>query len=308
MKMVVIYSKNYLMREANFAHPSPPQTPKAKLEWEDTVRLDSVPVTGASDYNLTSVKLPSVDDLLDPHSKLHGTYRPSGLPHLWFSPNPSPEPYATKEEDVPYAECQIPFHEEDMIVQSLNALRMESQGSRALRPLPPLPGLGGSRKRRHKHKQSSPRQLSSSPKGIKKRVSRSHNDEGHCNVKYVTEELDFIRYFRVDRVTKWDELARAFSLQFPIPGLERTRQGIQGGYYRQNDGQVPEVNNGHALVYLPNGHVKPGHVGVRDQDDKKLFGLVALFPERAMNYRWVDDDTRQIAAELGKPRCPHLRL
>ena len=326
--MVAAYSKDYPIRErgANFAHPSPPLTPKAKFEWEDTVRLDLVPVRGAADRKYSQslesppfVKLPGVEHLPNPHGEIQSTYRPFGLPQRWLSPSSSPEPYA-KEEEVYYTGSQIPLHEEDTITRSLNALRMQSHGSNTLPPLPALPGPGMSsslpsatnllrpRERRHKYRHGSShsqRQMSSPPKGVKKRVTRRRKEDGHCNVKYVTEELDFIRYRRVDCGTKWQELAGLFCLQFPYPELPRTRPGIQGGYYRQNDGQIPEVaNHGQALTYLPNGHVKPSHIGVRGQHDKKLFGLVALFPERAMNYPWVDSDTRQMATELGKPRYP----
>lgn len=139
------------------------------------------------------------------------------------------------------------------------------------------------------------------PKEYKKRQRKRSSDGGHCNVKYNTEELDFIRYHRVERGVKWDELEGLFRVTFQNPSLPRTKQGIQGGYYRQNDGQVPMVTgNGQSLAYLHNGHVIPSRTKVRDQRDKKLFGLSVLFPERAINYPWVDYETRKMAAKLGK--------
>ena len=304
---------------ATCPHLSPPHTPKAKPEWEYGVKLDWVPWIGPpgrklshSSDDLNIPKLPSVGDIFEPQRRTHGTDRPSGSSRFWPTPNSSPEPLI-KEEDPCCAAPSASFDEEDAITRFLNAFRMESRGGRPHRPLPRLQGLGGNRLSRSmprspisRNKSRLEQQLlryDQPPREFKKRARKRPSDDGHCNVKYVMEELDFIRYHRVERGMKWEELEDLFRIKFRNHSLPRTKQGIQGGYYRQNDGQVPMVTeDGQSLAYLHNGHVIPSRTKVRDQRDKKLFGLGVLFPERAMNYPWVDYETRKMAAKLGKSR------
>ncbi|RYP92685.1 hypothetical protein DL770_001198 [Monosporascus sp. CRB-9-2] len=297
------------------AHPSPPQTPKTNPEWDDAVQLDTVPWRppakrqhGFSTEASTALSLPSVDDLLK-HQRKH-VNRVSSPSSRWETPSTSPEPPA-KEEYTSSTSTPAIIQSEDVLTRSLNALR-----DKRLRPLPRLwlfnerpasfddtraffQGKRRDSPSRHEPLHKRPR-LPLSPKSQGVRKARSNPDEPHLNVKYITEELDFIRYHRCDRPSKWEELTASYNARFH---LRRGRQGVQGGLYRQNDGQVPHlVDNGRRLHFLPNGHVTPSKTKIRHQKDKRLFGLVALFPERAMHYSWVDPESRQEAAKLAKER------
>ncbi|RYP47802.1 hypothetical protein DL768_006211 [Monosporascus sp. mg162] len=297
-------------------HPSPPQTPKTNAEWDDAIQLDTIPwgppvkrqhkfSTEAS----TTLSLPSVDDLLK-HQWKHVNHV-SSPPGRWATPSTSPE-LPVEEEYTSSASTPAVIQSDDLLTRSLNAWR-----DKRLRPLPrfwlfgePPPSFDEGRaffqsKRRdscsrHDPLHKRPR-LPLSPRSQGVRKPRSNPDEPHLNVKYITEELDFIRYHRCDRPSKWKDLTESYNAQFH---LRRRRQGVQGGLYRQNDGQVPHlVDNGRRLHFLPNGHVTPSKTKIRKQKNKRLFGLVALFPERAMHYNWVDPESRQEAAKLAKERA-----
>lgn len=84
--------------------------------------------------------------------------------------------------------------------------------------------------------------------------------------------------------------------------MNRETQGIQGNHYRDNS-RVPLLKDrGRRLVFMDNGHVQPNIAKVRDQgEEKPFYGLVHLYPERAMLYDWVDKEHKRIAQELGKP-------
>ncbi|RYP04717.1 hypothetical protein DL764_004267 [Monosporascus ibericus] len=296
-------------------HPSPPQTPKTNPEWDDAVQLDAVPWRppvkrqhGFSAEGSMALSLPNIDDLLKHHWK-HGN-RASSPPSRWATPSASPEPPATEEHTFSTSMPAV-IQSDDLITRSLNAWR-----DKRLCPLPRLWLLDGrpasfderrtffQGKRRESRSRHDPLhkrpRLPLSPRSQRVRKPRSNPDEPHLNVKYMTEELDFIRYHRCDRPSKWDELTVSYNAKFH---LRRRRLGVQGGLYRQNDGQVPHlVDNGRRLDFLPNGHVTPSKTKIRKQKDKRLFGLVALFPERAMHYSWVDPESRQEAAKLAKER------
>lgn len=312
---------------ATLVHPSPPQTPKAKQEWEDGGKLDSVPWvvvdkhkrTHPTPGSLTAPKrrcseadgdvytrvLPGMDNILNPQSKKDNTYLSSNDRNRWLTPSSSPEPSIAGESICSLSFPQRSTGDDDLITRSLNALRRERGGGNPLPPLPHPIGFGD---------QSLPSIGSptfcfqgvpspSPPREYEKRCCRGKPKKKvpHINVKYTTEELDFIRYHRVDRGLKWNDVKLLFKKQFSKPGLERSRQGIQGGYYRENNGQVPvTTHEGNVLSFLPNGHVRPSRTKVREQMDKKLYGLAVLFPERAMNYPWIDNDTRQIGVVLGR--------
>lgn len=310
---------------ATMVHPSPPQTPKTKPEWEDGVRLGSVPWImidkrkrthsnqGSSraptkrrcselDESYCNLDLPSMNNIFHPQGKKHSICVSSDHSQpRWPTPSSSPEPSTQGDYTCSKSilACSLG---DDLITRSLNALRMERDESRTLPPLPQPVCFGSqpmqSPERPPFHFQAPPPSLPPSEPGKKWRSKPKK--ENHINVKYATEELDYIRYHRVDRNTKWEDTTQLFNFQFPIPGLPRTMQGIQGGYYRQNNGQVPVTTSEGDLSFLPNGHVCPSRTKVREQKDKKLYGLAILFPERAMNYPWVDNETRQLATKLGK--------
>ncbi|KAI1302631.1 hypothetical protein F5Y03DRAFT_208046 [Xylaria venustula] len=121
----------------------------------------------------------------------------------------------------------------------------------------------------------------------------------HCNIKYTTEELDYIRYQRVDLSLEWKPIESNFEALFPIP--KRVVGGLQGKLYRQHQ-MLPLIIDGR-LVFMANGHVEAVWTKTRDQNETRHeYRLTHLFPERAMNYPWVTPADRQFAYNLYEER------
>lgn len=143
---------------------------------------------------------------------------------------------------------------------------------------------------------------------------RAKSKGTHCNVKYLPEELDFIRYHKIDLKESWNEVLESFKpfqQRFPKEELDRRVQGLQGVHYRENYA-IPKPRretNGRQICFLPNGHVLAHGCKVREQSEYKfMYGLVYLFPERAKDYTWVRADHRRFAAELSKSSKIHSIL
>jgi hypothetical protein len=135
---------------------------------------------------------------------------------------------------------------------------------------------------------------------MRKQRAKPKQGGKHLNVKYLVEELDYIRYHNVDLSQPWELVKVNFCAEFSHTKVADKRKvpGLQGGYYRQNK-QLPHIVEGQ-LVFMENGHVEPACVQKREQKAKKhLFTLVYLFPERAQ-YPWMLPKDRQRAAELRK--------
>ncbi|KAJ1335367.1 hypothetical protein MN608_02104 [Microdochium nivale] len=153
-----------------------------------------------------------------------------------------------------------------------------------------------------------PRQQPSPPPREEVRKGRAKPKGTHCNVKYLPEEQDFIRYHKIDLKESWNEVLQSFKpfqQRFPKEELDRRIQGLQGVHYRENYA-IPKPRretNGRQVCFLPNGHVLAHACKVREQGEYKyMYGLVYLFPERAMDYVWVRPDHRRFAAELSNER------
>ncbi|KAI0121998.1 hypothetical protein F4814DRAFT_407194 [Daldinia grandis] len=127
----------------------------------------------------------------------------------------------------------------------------------------------------------------------------------HNNIKYTTEEADFIRFNKYEMKLSWEENKLLFRKKFSMPpGKERETQGIQGVYYRDNQHVPHIVDKGRRLVFLPEGHVEAVSAKVRAQaENKPYFSLTYLYPERAMLYDWVPYKVKIVAAELAKERA-----
>ncbi|KAI1772384.1 hypothetical protein F4818DRAFT_170934 [Hypoxylon cercidicola] len=311
--------------------PSSPRTPKSKHELDDTPRLDLIPLRGeflerkcdspdecSKDTKSPPVKLPSVYCLLpatneDDH---HAAVRPSIRSHLQ-TPGSSPVPnnshvISTKPVSPP---------SDDPILRWLNLRRKESRARRSALPQPE--GLHASTNRdfrprpifyREKQQYTQhfrprlchrPRQLLSPPRdGVKKPRAKPKN-KVHCNIKYSLEETDYIRFNKYELKLCWEENRRLFREKFPMADAEMNRgtEGIQSVHYRDNANVPHLVDGGRRLVFLPNGHVEGVDAKVRGQgENKPYFGLVYLYPERAMLYDWVPPKIKHMAAELAKER------
>ncbi|KAI2639549.1 hypothetical protein GGS26DRAFT_272696 [Hypomontagnella submonticulosa] len=312
------------------AEPSPPQTPRPKQETDDPPRLKLVPHPGDSPKRKCEipyegskrVKLPPVLGLLPPNEQEgrrpvshHGPGKP--LKTQCSSPEPSNEyTLSTKPASSPPG---------DPIVQWLNNRRKESNNVKSLlsqprglgeaalhinieyRDPPPTPIF-------YREKQQStpqPRSYCHRPRRqpLMRGKLRQRGDgkarKSHNNIKYSIEETDYIRYNKYEKKLSWQENKERFQEKFPMIDAEMNRetQGIQGNHYRDNS-RVPLLKDrGRRLVFMDNGHVQPNIAKVRDQgEEKPFYGLVHLYPERAMLYDWVDKEHKRIAQELAKER------
>ncbi|KAI1168069.1 hypothetical protein F5B18DRAFT_346833 [Nemania serpens] len=200
---------------------------------------------------------------------------------------------------------------QDVITEKLNQLRTTQNK----RPLPLLEGLSTptflSKATPEWANQPKPHndlyQQSQPPQGIRKRRTRSL-DTTHCNIKYHVEELDYIRYHRVDLGLKWSLVESKFRTMFPMAAFSVVRKagGLQGVNYRQNK-FLPHINEAGELVFMENGHVEPVCIPTRLQTEKKhLYTLVYLFPERTITYPWVSPINHQHARKLSVGR--HLQM
>lgn len=123
------------------------------------------------------------------------------------------------------------------------------------------------------------------------------------------EESHFIRYLKIDRCLDWETIESEVKAQFEW----RSISGIQSIYYRDNASLPALEVTTNRLKYLPNGHTQPEKVGRKNinnlnKSGVRLYGLLNLFPEDALNYSWVLDEHRGYTQGLGKYRLPSLRL
>ncbi|GJC90460.1 hypothetical protein ColLi_13298 [Colletotrichum liriopes] len=117
-----------------------------------------------------------------------------------------------------------------------------------------------------------------------------------CNVKYTTQQIDFIDYFRVDRQFSWKKVEDEYAAIFPedaANGYKRGPQGLQGVYYRKNK-QIPATDKNDVLLFDDNNNVKTLRREVRKQwRMHKPIGLLQMHPERAINYAWVTEEHKR---------------
>ncbi|KAI3336521.1 hypothetical protein HD806DRAFT_542420 [Xylariaceae sp. AK1471] len=284
---------------------------------------------GSDDDSVTLPGFESFETLLSYPERLKHSHATS----LPLTPSTTSEPGYT---DVYSRRPSLLFMPQDTITEKLNCLRKVENKD----PLPPLEGLceppreitnrGTDRDRRRDRRKGrfmfyrdclkqadhtglalynsdgEPCQQPSPPPETKKERAKPKEGHTHCNIKYWVEELDYIRYQRVDLAQTWPLVASKFHAKFPFSALEKNRQvsGLQGVNYRQNK-RLPRIIDGQ-LVFMENGHVEPVCIKTREQTDKKhLYTLVYLFPERAQ-YPWMLPKDRQRAAELSDERIKQM--
>ncbi|KAK7404196.1 hypothetical protein QQX98_010038 [Neonectria punicea] len=137
------------------------------------------------------------------------------------------------------------------------------------------------------------------------------SESRHINQKYTTEEGDFIIYAWHDKRMKWQRIKQEFAARFGrIP--ERTVQGLQAWYYRMNQ-RIPIWDQNGWLVFDNEDELEPQHVGIkcreRDNQDKPMepLGLAQRYPERAVNYPWVDQEVKHQAHDWAMKRAMQYR-
>ncbi|KAL7627033.1 hypothetical protein AAE478_003809 [Parahypoxylon ruwenzoriense] len=266
------------------------------------------------------VRLPGVHRLSPSadHEYRHRPTQPMRRKRHLHTPSPSPEPG----NDYVLAKPNVQSLE-DPITQKLNLWRKESDGIKDPLPQPrwvdeislkiSLYYVDSSASNPHSQYRPPqfgdyyrPRQQLPPPTEVaRESKDRAKPKETHCNIKYSLEERDYIRFNKVELKLSWEENKSLFGEKFPMANsaMQREKQGIQGVHYRDN-GHMPHlVDKGRALLFLDNGHVKAWSVKVREQgEDKPYFGLIYLYPERAILYDWVPAKAKQMAAELIKER------
>lgn len=109
------------------------------------------------------------------------------------------------------------------------------------------------------------------------------------NRKYTQEQIDFVLYLRVDRKMNWTEVIPAYMRQFPSE-VGRTTPGLQGSFYRENLA-IPVTDPNGDLMFDENGEQIVQVSKVRDQPKK--IGLLDRYPDRALDYTWVEFKDKQ---------------
>ncbi|KAF4947648.1 hypothetical protein FSARC_13920, partial [Fusarium sarcochroum] len=118
----------------------------------------------------------------------------------------------------------------------------------------------------------------------------------HSTQKYTVEEGDYIIYARHDKGMKWSDIGQEFAFYFGrIP--ERTVQGLQAWHYRINK-YIPVWDQDGWLCFDSEDSLEPRVTSIkcRARDDRlkpmAVSGIAERYPERAVNYTWVDPETK----------------
>ncbi|KAK8055445.1 hypothetical protein PG993_000672 [Apiospora rasikravindrae] len=125
-------------------------------------------------------------------------------------------------------------------------------------------------------------------------------NQGHCNKPYPWEQTCWIRYQFEDLKKPWTVVEELFDQTFQDPNLERTRQGLQGSFYRQNK-MLPHLDQeSERYIGMPNGHIALEVVKKREQKHRRegFFNFVNLYPEWAVQFDWVSEEHKQDANRL----------
>lgn len=157
----------------------------------------------------------------------------------------------------------------------------------------------------------------------KKVVARRRTSPRHhmatAGKEYTVEQLDFIRYMKVDQKRTWREVAALHNERWPpiissssssspanvtssaASAALRTEQGVNGVFYRKN-ARVPALDDATGLPILDEeGNIVYTAEKVRSQMALgRLRGLLNTWPERAVGYEWVDEKDRELAAATSK--------
>ncbi|KAF4455917.1 hypothetical protein F53441_1855 [Fusarium austroafricanum] len=132
------------------------------------------------------------------------------------------------------------------------------------------------------------------------------DNHSHNKQQYTTEEGDFIIYARYDRNLKWSHVEQEFAAQFGH-SPKRTVQGIQAWHYRMNN-HIPDWDENGYLVFDSEDGEKPCQVSAKSHR-KHLgkSGIALRYPERAVNYTWVDNETKLQARDWATKRTNQLQ-
>lgn len=122
--------------------------------------------------------------------------------------------------------------------------------------------------------------------------------------RYTTEEGDFIIYFWHDMELNWQEIETRFAKEFG-PSRRRTVQSLQSQYYRMND-RIPLWDDDGRLIFEKEDDVQPMYTSIKCRERERQcrtlesLGLGQRYPERAIGYSWVDDESKRKWRDWGE--------
>ncbi|SCV61363.1 uncharacterized protein FFFS_15932 [Fusarium fujikuroi] len=132
-------------------------------------------------------------------------------------------------------------------------------------------------------------------------------EKRHVNQKYTTEEGDYIIYASQDKKMKWHRIKEEFAKLFGnIP--ERSVSGLQAWYYRMGQ-RVPMCDKEGWLCFNNEDDLQPRYINLKICDRGYLvkcigpLGIAQRYPERAVQYSWVDAETKAKARDLAAKRA-----
>ncbi|KZL80045.1 hypothetical protein CI238_12773 [Colletotrichum incanum] len=155
--------------------------------------------------------------------------------------------------------------------------------------------------------------LSPSASGLrpgKSNICSSHHPHlSYTKKHYDDEEVDFIRYFRVDCSLNWKEVLEEYNDGFckdAKNGHKRNLVGLQSVYYRNNK-EIPLIDPNGLLMFDEDHKPRTISWEVRKQRNAStVVGLLTIHPERAITYPWVSKEHKKQCEELGKKRQAQL--
>ncbi|KAJ4112126.1 hypothetical protein NW768_011705 [Fusarium equiseti] len=134
----------------------------------------------------------------------------------------------------------------------------------------------------------------------------------HSNQQYSTEEGDFIIWARHDKKFKWARVEQEFANQFG-EHPKRTAQGLQAWHYRMNN-HIPVWDEDGWLCFDNDDSDKPRQTSIKSRrlnshgQSLEPLGIAQRYPERAVNYTWVDSETKNQAKDWAAKRSMQLEF
>ena len=130
-------------------------------------------------------------------------------------------------------------------------------------------------------------------------------DSKRINQKYTVEEGDYIIYAWHDKKLKWTRIEQEFADLFGRQP-RRTASGLQAWYYRMNQ-RIPVWDREGWLVFAAEEDLDPKTVSIKCRESQERpLGLAQRYPERAIQYPWVDAELKLKAHDWGE--CDSLLL
>jgi hypothetical protein len=120
----------------------------------------------------------------------------------------------------------------------------------------------------------------------------------NSNTKYTQEQVDYIMYLNADKELEWGDTVSMYMEKFGH--IERGLSGCQAVYYRANK-TIPMTDANGLLVFNKWDDVARQECKVREQQQTqgKKLGLLDTYPERAIEYDWVEPSDKARVWDIG---------